>query len=160
MSSSAFWCFPVVRLCFLVSLCRVAYHVRAKRKAHIFHCIHFLPRSFWSPAILPSVLLQEFLIKGLANSKTFQRFAVRTDRHLSEYKQKGEQRMNETLDDLHKSATEAMHQAQHQSSGYHTAARGSTGPPTLPARGFAGFAAAFGPGCCVCFCRVLPRLLG
>lgn len=92
---------------------------------------------------IANYIANEFLIKGLANSKTFQRFAVRTDRHLSEYKQKGEQRMNETLDDLHKSATEAMHQAQHQSSGYHTAARGSTGPPTLPARGFAGFAAAF-----------------
>ena len=95
------------------------------------------------------------LIKGLANSKTFQRFALRTDHHVQQYKQKGQQHVNETLDELHKTATETMYkaQAEAQASGYvggsSTAAAGGRGrgggaPPIPPLRGFSGFVSAFG----------------
>ena len=93
------------------------------------------------------------LIKGLANSKTFQRFALRTDHHVQQYKQKGQHHVNETLDELHKTATETMYkaQAEAQASGYvrGSAAAGGRGegggaPPIEPLRGFAGFVSAFG----------------
>ena len=92
---------------------------------------------------------QEVLIKGLANSKTFQRFALRTDHHVQQYKQKGQQHVNEALDDLHKTATETMYKAQAEAraSGYAGSSSGSkaaAGPPTPPARGFGGFVSAFG----------------
>lgn len=92
---------------------------------------------------------QEVLIKGLANSKTFQRFALRTDHHVQQYKQKGQQHVNEALDDLHKTATETMYKAQAEAraSGYAGSSgsgKASSGPPTPPARGFGGFISAVG----------------
>lgn len=96
--------------------------------------------------------MQEVLIKGLANSKTFQRFALRTDHHVQQYKQKGQQHVNEALDDLHKTATESMYKAQAEAraSGYAGSGAGGSkasaaaGPPTPPLRGFGGFISAFG----------------
>jgi hypothetical protein len=96
--------------------------------------------------------VQEVLIKGLANSKTFQRFALRTDHHVQQYKQKGQQHVNEALDDLHKTATESMYKAQAEAraSGYAGSGAGGSkasaaaGPPTPPLRGFGGFISAFG----------------
>ena len=93
---------------------------------------------------------QEVLIKGLANSKTFQRFALRTDHHVQQYKQKGQQHVNEALDDLHKTATETMYKAQAEAraSGYAggsgSGKASAAGPPTPPARGFGGFISAVG----------------
>lgn len=89
------------------------------------------------------------LIKGLANSKTFQRFALRTEHHVQQYKQKGQHHVNETLDELHKTATETMYKAQAESraSGYDsgTSVGGKgAGPPVPPLSGFAGFVSAFG----------------
>lgn len=96
--------------------------------------------------------MQEVLIKGLANSKIFQRFALRTDHHVQQYKQKGQQHVNEALDDLHKTATESMYKAQAEAraSGYAGSGAGGSkasaaaGPPTPPLRGFGGFISAFG----------------
>ena len=101
------------------------------------------------PLVRVFLASQEVLIKGLANSKTFQRFALRTDHHVQQYKQKGQQHVNEALDDLHKTATETMYKAQAEAraSGYAGSSSGSkaaVGPPTPPARGFGGFVSAFG----------------
>ena len=79
---------------------------------------------------LVNYLANEVLIKGLANSKTFQRFAVRTDA---------------TLRDVHKTGTETLQQtldeAVRQSSSSSTTA--AQGPPIPPLKGFAGFVSAF-----------------
>lgn len=102
-------------------------------------CRYPLVRLFYAP--------QEVLIKGLANSKTFQRFALRTDHHVQQYKKKGQEHVNEALDDLHKTATETMYKAQAEAraSGYAgSSSKAAAGPPTPPARGFGGFASAFG----------------
>jgi hypothetical protein len=100
------------------------------------------------------VYQQEVLIKGLANSKTFQRFALRTDHHVQQYKKKGQEHVNEALDDLHKTATETMYKAQGEARASGYAAGGSAGgagpgsraagPPTPPLRGFGGFISAVG----------------
>ena len=78
---------------------------------------------------LVNYLANEVLIKGLANSKTFQRFAVRTDA---------------TLRDVHKTGTETLQQtleeAVRQSSSTTTSAQG---PPLPPLKGISGFASAF-----------------
>ena len=57
--------------------------------------------------------------------------------------------MNETLDELHKTATETVYKAQAESraSGYGGGASGGgmgTGPSVPPSSGFAGFVSAFG----------------
>ena len=103
------------------------------------------------PLVRVFLAAQEVLIKGLANSKTFQRFALRTDHHVQQYKKKGQEHVNEALDDLHKTATETMYKAQAEAraSGYAGSSSGSkasaaAGPPTPPARGFGGFISAFG----------------
>lgn len=81
----------------------------------------------------------------MANSKTFQKFAVRTDAHLSEMKKGGTESLNSKLDDLHKAATEAAYstaeaaKSNSSKTSYHT-----SGPPTPPTGGFAGFVSAFG----------------
>lgn len=78
--------------------------------------------------------VNEVLIEGLAKSRTFQRFAVRTDA---------------TLKDVHKASTEKFSTAFEEIAGQQ--ARGSStvsggaaaGPPHKPLTGFAGFASAF-----------------
>mmetsp|Transcript_13753 Transcript_13753/g.19664 ORF Transcript_13753/g.19664 Transcript_13753/m.19664 type:complete len:127 (+) Transcript_13753:135-515(+) len=54
---------------------------------------------------IANYIANEILIKGLANSKTFQRFAVRTDATLQKLKKESNERINSTLDEIHKSAT-------------------------------------------------------
>uniref|UniRef100_A0A6U6IHD6 Uncharacterized protein n=1 Tax=Odontella aurita TaxID=265563 RepID=A0A6U6IHD6_9STRA len=90
-------------------------------------------------------IANEVLIKGLANSRTFQRFAVRTDKHITEMKGKGTNTLNEAMDELHKTATETAFSSGSKV-GMHTSAKSSvpTGPPQPPLRGFAGFLRAFG----------------
>jgi hypothetical protein len=73
----------------------------------------------------------EILIKGLANSKTFQRFAVRTDQSFKEVHKKGTERLQSTL--------ETFLNDQPSSSG----ATKSRQPPIPPQRGMTGFMAAF-----------------
>ena len=88
-------------------------------------------------------IANEIFVKGLANSKTFQRFAVRTDAHLRNLKEGGAENLNSKLDELHKAATEAAYStsasASSSSKAYHT-----SGPPIPPKGGFAGFVEAFG----------------
>ena len=114
--------------------------------------IRYVIRSIIPAVAYIRVVPQEVLIKGLANSKTFQRFALRTDHHVQQYKKKGQEHVNEALDDLHKTATETMYKAQGEvrASGYAQAGSGGgsggsrPGPPTPPLRGFGGFISAVG----------------
>mmetsp|Transcript_1423 Transcript_1423/g.2601 ORF Transcript_1423/g.2601 Transcript_1423/m.2601 type:complete len:114 (+) Transcript_1423:277-618(+) len=88
----------------------------------------------------------EIFIKGLANSKTFQKFAVRTDHHIRSFKEGGAEHLNSKLDELHKAATEAAFSASSsgtKSTSSRTAYHAS-GPPVSPKGGFLGFIEAFG----------------
>lgn len=77
---------------------------------------------------LVNYLANEVLIKGLANSKTFQKFAVRTDASLRE---------------VHKAGTETLEQAVRSAASSGTSTGAAAGPPVPPLRGFPGFASAF-----------------
>jgi hypothetical protein len=80
----------------------------------------------------------EVIIKGLANSRTFQRFVVRTDK---------------SLQDLHKTSTETLSSAVNEfasqqirstsTSASSGAAAARAGRPQPPPTGFAGFVRAF-----------------
>lgn len=89
----------------------------------------------------------EIFIKGLANSKTFQKFAVRTDHHLRGFKEGGVEHLNSKLDELHKAATEAAfstNSAATKSTSTSRTAYHASGPPVPPKGGFQGFLEAFG----------------
>jgi hypothetical protein len=101
---------------------------------------------------IANYVANEIVIKGLANSKTFQRFAVRTDAQLRSIKNQGEEGLNSKLDELHKAANKAAFSEQNSfhnatgaraagssSGGYHT-----SGPPVPPKQGFGGFVEALG----------------
>ncbi|CAB9512776.1 expressed unknown protein [Seminavis robusta] len=80
-------------------------------------------------------IANEVLIKGLANSKTFQRFALRTDHSLQQVKKQG----TESFEEMTKRAASTVTDG--SSSG---AAMGTPGgPPAPPLRGFPGFIRAF-----------------
>jgi hypothetical protein len=72
----------------------------------------------------------EILIKGLANSKTFQRFAVKTDQSL----RKGTEQLNQTMEELTK---------QQQQQLFRTGSSAARQPPSKPQMGFTGFVSAF-----------------
>jgi hypothetical protein len=71
----------------------------------------------------------EVIIKGLANSRTFQRFAVRTDASIKEMHKTGSDSLNKTFDEI---TGEQI-----------TKATTKGGPPQPPLRGFPGFVSAF-----------------
>ena len=81
-------------------------------------------------------IANEVLIKGLANSKTFQRFAVRTDSHLQKMKTEG----TESFEEMTKRAASTLSEAADSTA---TAAGNPGGPPLPPPRGMAGFTRAF-----------------
>lgn len=74
----------------------------------------------------------EVIIKGLANSKTFQKFAVRTDQQLKDVQKMGSEQINKTVEELSKNA-----------SGAAVEAGAAGGPPRPPLRGFPGFVSCF-----------------
>mmetsp|Transcript_25500 Transcript_25500/g.36552 ORF Transcript_25500/g.36552 Transcript_25500/m.36552 type:complete len:120 (+) Transcript_25500:306-665(+) len=82
--------------------------------------------------------LQEVLIKGLANSRTFQRFALKTHIHIQDAKKVGTETLESHLDQLHKATQQAT--AQYSTSAFPPK---NKGPPIPPLRGFSGFLAAF-----------------
>mmetsp|Transcript_220 Transcript_220/g.303 ORF Transcript_220/g.303 Transcript_220/m.303 type:complete len:120 (+) Transcript_220:46-405(+) len=94
----------------------------------------------------------EILIKGLANSKTFQKFAVRTDSHFRNIKKSSDEAINSKLDELHKTATKTAFSSENPfqagATGSSSASRGayhtSGGPPPIPKSGLRGFFEAFG----------------
>jgi hypothetical protein len=71
----------------------------------------------------------EVIIKGLANSRTFQRFAVRTDASIKEMHKTGSDSLNKTFDEI---TGEQIIKATTKG-----------GPPQPPLRGFPGFVSAF-----------------
>jgi hypothetical protein len=94
----------------------------------------------------------EILIKGLANSRTFQKFAVRTNKQYEELQKKGTEQITQTLEELAKqnitgtksaSAAETLGSA--TSKGGDAAASSSSrlNPPQPPLRGIPGFFVAF-----------------
>jgi hypothetical protein len=94
---------------------------------------------------IANYVANEVIIKGLANSKTFQKFAVRTNKQYEDLHKQGTAKLTETLEDL------AKQQPEGTSSGA-TAHGGTTGtavnngalqPPQRPLRGILGFVVAF-----------------
>ncbi|KAL7449930.1 hypothetical protein ACHAWC_001939 [Mediolabrus comicus] len=92
-------------------------------------------------------IANELFIKGLAESKTFQRFAVHTDKHIQKFKKDGVEQLNSQFDELHKQATKAAYST---SSSATSSAKGSGGgkgviqPPKKPMEGIPGFFSALG----------------
>ena len=85
---------------------------------------------------------QEVFIKGLAESKTFQRVAVHTDRHIQKYKKEGLETVNSHIDELHKQATKAAYSTSSNNST--NASSGGGLKPPKPQEGIAGFFTAMG----------------
>ena len=85
---------------------------------------------------LANYLANEVFIKGLANSKTFQRFALRTDHTLQNIKKQGTETLETSFEEMTKRAASTAANS--------SAAPGTAGgPPLPPPRGFAGFLSAF-----------------
>ena len=82
----------------------------------------------------------EIVIKGLANSRTFQRFAVRTNKQYEEFTKQGAEQLNKTLEDLAKQQAETLNTAAAATAGKVSTA---AGPPQPPLRGIPGFFRAF-----------------
>jgi hypothetical protein len=82
---------------------------------------------------LATYLTNEVLIQGLANSKTFQRFAVHTNTSITRLKKTGTQTIQQTID---KYASTSSATASNSASRIPPA-------PHPPRRGFAGFVSAF-----------------
>jgi S-methylmethionine-dependent homocysteine/selenocysteine methylase len=87
---------------------------------------------------------QEIFIKGLANSKTFQRFAVHTDRHIQKIKKEGVETLNSHMDEFHKQATKAAYSTSTKEGASAAGGGGNMVPPTKPMEGVAGFFSALG----------------
>lgn len=75
------------------------------------------------------------VIKGLSNSKTFQRFALKTHNHIEKAKKVGTETFEQQMEELQKVASSTATSA---------SARAKEGPPKPPKTGFPGFFSAFG----------------
>lgn len=90
-------------------------------------------------------IANELFIKGLAESKTFQRFAVHTDRHITKFKKDGVEHLNSHVDELHKEITKAAYSTSAKSSGGGGGGGGGVlQPPQKPLEGISGFFNALG----------------
>jgi hypothetical protein len=74
---------------------------------------------------------KEILVKGLAESRTFQKFAVRTQAKIEEAQKAGATILNKGMETLNKEDVIAKASTQHG------------GPPLPPLRGIPGFLSAF-----------------
>eukprot|EP00586_Coscinodiscus_wailesii_P013902 CAMPEP_0172498134 /NCGR_PEP_ID=MMETSP1066-20121228/109759_1 /TAXON_ID=671091 /ORGANISM="Coscinodiscus wailesii, Strain CCMP2513" /LENGTH=111 /DNA_ID=CAMNT_0013271289 /DNA_START=79 /DNA_END=414 /DNA_ORIENTATION=+ len=92
---------------------------------------------------IANYIANELLIKGLSESRTFQRFALKTDKHLTQFKKGGAESINSTLDELHKTATKQAFSTS-SSAAARASSSGVTREPQPPLRGVAGFMSAFG----------------
>ncbi|KAL3811358.1 hypothetical protein ACHAXA_000774 [Cyclostephanos tholiformis] len=92
-------------------------------------------------------IANELLVKGLAESKAFQRIVVHTDRHIQKYKKEGLEQVNTHIDELHKKATQAAYSTSTKnfasSSSSSPLREGKSGselePPQRPLEGIPGF---------------------
>ena len=118
----------------------------------MLYCIVFLQcipkvnslHLFFLPNTITIQYKQEIFIKGLAESKTFQRVAVHTDRHIQKYKKEGLETMNSHIDELHKQATKAAYSTSSSSTSGASSSGGGLKPPIKPQEGVAGFFSALG----------------
>ena len=76
----------------------------------------------------------------MANSKTFQRIAVRTDNHIQNLKRQSNESINATLDEVHKTATKTAFSTTTKNS----TTKNTGGPPQPPPTGISGFFQALG----------------
>mmetsp|Transcript_7595 Transcript_7595/g.13142 ORF Transcript_7595/g.13142 Transcript_7595/m.13142 type:complete len:101 (-) Transcript_7595:1312-1614(-) len=81
---------------------------------------------------LANYLANEVLVKGLANSKAFQRMALRAHNSIESTRKAGRETMNAAMDELEK---EVMRNA---------SSSATSGPPVPPLRGVPGFFSALG----------------
>ncbi len=84
-------------------------------------------------------MANEVIVKGLANSRTFQLFAVRTSKQYEDFTKQGAEQLNQTLEELAKQQAEAAASKASTS----VASSIAAGPPHPPLRGIPGFFAAF-----------------
>jgi hypothetical protein len=90
---------------------------------------------------LANYIANEVIIKGLANSRTFQKIAVRTDASLQQMSKSGTQKIEEIINKTTTaSETTAAKGGATTSSSQSQSQRG---PPIPPQRGFSGFINAF-----------------
>ncbi len=91
---------------------------------------------------IANYVANELIIKGLANSKTFQRFAVKTNKQYEELHKQSTVKLTETLEELAK-------QQQREATANAAAGTGTVTantpllPPQRPLRGIPGFFVAF-----------------
>ena len=84
----------------------------------------------------------EVIVKGLANSRTFQRFAVRADKQFKDVHEKGTENLAKTVEEfVSKAGGEAS--SSNAAGGTAKVAGASLQPPQRPLRGIPGFAVAF-----------------
>jgi len=88
---------------------------------------------------IANYVANEIIIKGLANSRTFQRFAVRTDKSLQDLHQTGTETFGKAVDEIGRNVSTNSRVG----TGSGAAAAAAAGPPQPPLRGFPGFVSAF-----------------
>lgn len=91
---------------------------------------------------IANYVANEIIIKGLANSKTFQRFAVRSSKQYEDFQKQGTEKLTQTLEELAKQQAAAGTTAA-SAEGAAGAAAGVLQPPQRPLRGIPGFVVAF-----------------
>lgn len=79
----------------------------------------------------------EIIVKGLANSRTFQKFAVRTNQQYQDLNKHGAEKLAKTMEDIAKSQGGAA------AEGASSKSSGPLQPPQRPLRGIPGFFLAF-----------------
>mmetsp|Transcript_33802 Transcript_33802/g.60802 ORF Transcript_33802/g.60802 Transcript_33802/m.60802 type:complete len:113 (+) Transcript_33802:117-455(+) len=89
-------------------------------------------------------IANEVFIKGLAESKTFQRVAVHTDRHIQKYKKEGMEHVNSQIDELHKQATKAAYSTSANATSSSSSSAGGGGATLRPPQKPGGFFSAMG----------------
>mmetsp|Transcript_27413 Transcript_27413/g.57626 ORF Transcript_27413/g.57626 Transcript_27413/m.57626 type:complete len:112 (+) Transcript_27413:215-550(+) len=89
-------------------------------------------------------IANEIFIKGLAESKTFQRFVVHTDRHIQKFKNEGLEQINSQMDELHKHATKAAFSSTSNTSSSAAGGAASGGGALKPPQKPGGFVSALG----------------
>ena len=87
----------------------------------------------------------EIIVKGLSNSRTFQKFAVRTNKQYEELNKHGTDKISKTLEDIVKQqATAAEGSGGTATAATNAAKNNLLQPPQRPLRGIPGFFVAFG----------------
>jgi inosine/xanthosine triphosphate pyrophosphatase family protein len=91
---------------------------------------------------LANYVANEVIIKGLANSRTFQRFAVRTNKQYNDFSKQGTEQLEKTIEELAKQQAAAAQEAGGKPVAA-AAASSMSAPPKPPLRGIPGFFSAF-----------------